>query len=97
MAPIRLSVADAVAELIDELPRVGTIGFRALTASLVERLEVVLRFLAILELCKQGLVDLDQAERFGDIRDHVVGRPARRRRPAGGRPRRGLSAVDDRG
>ena len=58
----------AVAELVDELPRVGTIGFRALTASLVERLEVVLRFLAVLELCKQGLVDLDQAERFGDIR-----------------------------
>ncbi|QYG92841.1 segregation/condensation protein A [Iamia sp. SCSIO 61187] len=68
VAPIRLSVADAVAELVDELPRVGTIGFRALTASLVERLEVVLRFLAVLELCKQGLVDLDQAELFGDIR-----------------------------
>jgi segregation and condensation protein A len=73
VAPIRLSVADAVAELADELPRVGTIGFRALTASLVERLEVVLRFLAILELCKQGLVDLDQAERFGDIRITWVG------------------------
>ena len=68
VAPIRASVADAVAELVDELPRVGTIGFRALTASLVERIEVVLRFLAILELCKQGLVELDQAERFGDIR-----------------------------
>jgi len=68
VAPIRLSVAEAVAELVDELPRVGTIGFRALTASLVERLEVVVRFLAILELCKQGLVELDQAERFGDIR-----------------------------
>ena len=41
VAPIRLSVADAVEELVDELPRVGRIGFRALTASLVERLEVV--------------------------------------------------------
>jgi segregation and condensation protein A len=68
VAPIGLSVAEAVAELVDELPRVGIIGFRALTASLVERLEVVVRFLAILELCKQGMVDLDQAERFGDIR-----------------------------
>ncbi len=68
VAPIRISVADAVVELIDELPRVGTISFRALTASLVERLEVVVRFLAVLELCKQGLVQLDQAERFGDIR-----------------------------
>ncbi|HYI60950.1 MAG TPA: segregation/condensation protein A [Acidimicrobiales bacterium] len=60
VAPIGISVADAVAELVDELPRIGTIGFRALTASLVDRLEVVVRFLAVLELCKQGLVDLDQ-------------------------------------
>jgi len=73
VAPIRVSVAEAVAELVDELPRVGAIGFRALTAGLVERLEVVVRFLAILELCKQGLVDLHQAERFGDIRVVWVG------------------------
>ena len=26
-----------------------------------------MRFLAVLELFKQGLVELDQAERFGDI------------------------------
>lgn len=68
IAPIGVSVADAVAELVDELPRVGTIGFRALTASLGERLEVVVRFLAILELCKQGLVELLQGGRVGDIR-----------------------------
>lgn len=64
---IRVSVADAVAELLDELPRVGRISFRALTGDLVERLEVVVRFLALLELCKQGVVELDQAEAFGDI------------------------------
>ena len=73
VAPIGLSVAEAVAELVDELPRVGVIGFRALTASLVERIEVVVRFLAVLELCKQGLVDLDPAERFGDIRIRWTG------------------------
>ena len=60
-------VADAVAELVDELPRVGRITFRALTGDLVERLEVVVRFLAVLELFKVGLVDLDQAVTFGDI------------------------------
>lgn len=65
--PIRLTVADAVAELVDELPRSGRISFRRLTADLVERIEVVIRFLAILELFKQGLVELDQTERFGDI------------------------------
>ena len=67
VAPVRASVADAVAELIDELPRVGRITFRRLTSGLVERLEVIVRFLAVLELFKQGCVDLDQAERFGDI------------------------------
>jgi segregation and condensation protein A len=65
--PIRITVADAVAELVDELPRVGRIGFRRLTADLVERIEVIVRFLAVLELFKQGAVELDQAERFGDI------------------------------
>ena len=67
VAPIRASVTDAMAELVDELPRVGRITFRALTGDLVERLEVVVRFLAVLELFKVGLVDLDQAVTFGDI------------------------------
>jgi segregation and condensation protein A len=67
IAAIRASVTDAVEELIDELPRAGRVTFRTLTASLVDRLEVVVRFLAILELYKQGLVDLDQPTSFGDI------------------------------
>lgn len=69
VAPIRLSVRDAIDELVDELPRTGPDGitFRRLTAQLVEQLEIIVRFLAILELYKQGLVDLQQAERCGDI------------------------------
>ena len=67
VAPIRVSVADAVAELVDELPRVGRITFRRLTSGLIERLEVIVRFLAVLELFKQGLVDLAQADACGDI------------------------------
>jgi segregation and condensation protein A len=67
VAPIRASVADAVDELVDELPRVGRITFRRLTGALVERLEVVVRFLAVLELYKQGFVELDQVRSFGDI------------------------------
>jgi segregation and condensation protein A len=65
--PIKLTVADAVAELIDELPRVGRISFRRLTADLADRIEVIIRFLAVLELFKQGYVEIDQPERFGDI------------------------------
>ena len=67
VAPVRVSVAEALAELVDELPRVGRISFRRLTDGLVERLEVIVRFLAVLELFKLGMVDLEQAERFGDI------------------------------
>ena len=64
---IRANVTDAVAELLDELPRARRITFRRLTASLMDRLEVVVRFLALLELFKQGLVDVAQAQAFGDI------------------------------
>lgn len=67
VAPIRLSVTDAVEELLDELPRAGRLTFRRLTESLVEKLEVVVRFLAVLELYKQGLVDLDQPGNFGEL------------------------------
>lgn len=67
VAPIRASVADAVAELVDELPRVGRITFKRLTSGLAERLEIIVRFLALLELFKQGMIELDQREKFGDI------------------------------
>jgi len=73
IAPIALTVAEAVEELIDELPRVRRMTFRELTASLVDRIEVVIRFLAVLELFKQDLVDLDQTATFGDINVVWVG------------------------
>ena len=74
VAPIRASVTDAVVELMEELPLAGTISFRELTGALVDRLEVVVRFLAVLELFKQGFVDLDQPSTFGDIRIVWLGR-----------------------
>src|SRR3954447_2106996 len=67
VAPVRASVADALEELVDELPRLGRVTFRRLTDGLVDRLEVIVRFLAVLELFKQDLVELDQGERLGDM------------------------------
>jgi len=67
IAPIRASVADALEELIDELPRVGRITFRRLTADLAERLAVIVRFLAVLELYKQGAIDLEQDGTFAEL------------------------------
>jgi segregation and condensation protein A len=63
-----------VVELLEELPLVGRISFRALTGALIERLDVVVRFLAVLELFKQGFVDLDQAQSFGEIQIVWLGR-----------------------
>jgi segregation and condensation protein A len=73
VAPIRASVTDAMAELLDELPRAGRIGFRRLCAGLVDRLAIVVRFLAVLELFKQGLIELEQATTFGEIGIRWVG------------------------
>jgi segregation and condensation protein A len=64
---VKVSVADAVEELVHELPLIGRTTFRALTSRFAERLDVVVRFLALLELYKQGFVDLDQPGAFGDI------------------------------
>ncbi|MBW3626732.1 MAG: segregation/condensation protein A [Actinobacteria bacterium] len=73
LAMVKASVNDVVAELSRSLPVSGTTSFRRLTAGLDERLEVVVRFLALLELCKEGLVELSQAQRFGDIAVRWVG------------------------
>jgi segregation and condensation protein A len=63
VAPVRISVRDAVDELLTELPRVGRISFAELAGDRRERLQVIVRFLALLELYKRGLVDLNQASR----------------------------------
>lgn len=64
---IRVTVTDAVVELLDELPRLGTTTFEALTGDLAERIEVIVRFLAVLELFKQGWIDLDQSGTVGSL------------------------------
>lgn len=67
VAPVRASVVEAVSELLEELPRVGRTTFRELTAALVDKIEIVVRFLAVLELFKQGWIDVQQATNFGEI------------------------------
>jgi len=67
VAPVRASVRDAVDELVRMLPAMGATSFRQLTEGIGERLEVIVRFLAVLELCKQGLVELRQTSTFGSL------------------------------
>ena len=64
---VTASVTDALEELVAELPGAGPVSFRTLTRGLVDKLEIVVRFLAVLELFKQGLVEIDQPDTFGDL------------------------------
>ncbi len=76
VAPIRVSVEEAVEDLVARLPGAGALTFRSLTDAFGDRIEVIVRFLAILELYKQGLVELDQTTTFGDLTVSWVVDPA---------------------
>ncbi|MEM7341824.1 MAG: ScpA family protein [Actinomycetota bacterium] len=78
VTPIRANVTDAIGELLDVLPTGGPRTFRSLTAGFTERVEIVVRFLAVLELFKQGYIDLDQVECFGDLTVEWIGSDADR-------------------
>ena len=67
VAPVRASVRDAVEVVLRLLPETEPMSFRALVAGAPHRLEVIVRFLAVLELYKQGMVDLTQFTNFGDL------------------------------
>jgi segregation and condensation protein A len=64
---VKVSVTDAIAELSRTLAGAGRSTFRALTEQYATKVEIVVRFLAVLELYKQGLVELGQLETFGEI------------------------------
>jgi segregation and condensation protein A len=70
---VRVSVSEVVSELTERLPDMGRVSFAQLTAGLVERLEIIVRFLAVLELYKRGSVDLAQADHFADIEVSWIG------------------------
>lgn len=67
IAPIRASVRDAIDTVLALLPAHGAVHFRELTYGVREKLEIIVRFLAVLELFKQGVIDLEQVESFGDL------------------------------
>jgi segregation and condensation protein A len=67
VAPVRASVRDAIETVLALLPDHGALRFRDLVAGVTERLEVIVRFLAVLELFKQGIVDLEQPANFAEL------------------------------
>ena len=62
-----VSVREQTAVLRERLRRVGSASFRVLTADCDGTLEVVARFLGLLELYRDGLVAFEQAEALGEL------------------------------
>ena len=67
VTPIRYTMAEAVQAVQGHLERLHEARFRELVADCDERIQVVVRFLALLELYREGKVELAQAETFGEI------------------------------
>jgi segregation and condensation protein A len=67
IAPPKLSVAEAVTSLAGRLRDRGSTSFEDLVGHDAVPIEVVIGLLAVLELYKRSLVELDQTSTFGDI------------------------------
>jgi segregation and condensation protein A len=76
VTPIRITVRDALRTVIDQLAAMPEARFRDLLTGCTERIEVVVRFLALLELYREGKVELSQSAMFGDIAVRWQGGPS---------------------
>jgi segregation and condensation protein A len=67
VTPILASLEEAISALGERMERLSQARFRDLLDDCPERIDVVVRFLALLELHRDGKVRLRQATVFGDI------------------------------
>jgi segregation and condensation protein A len=65
--PPVVRILDRIRIIVNELRIKGRTNFRFLLTSAKSRLEIVVSFLAVLELVKQRQVHVHQSERFGEI------------------------------
>lgn len=63
-----ISLEDMMDSLKQRVERAMTMSFKEFTGDKAERVEMIVSFLALLELVKQGSVEADQYGAFGDIR-----------------------------
>lgn len=83
LEPIRATVRGAIVTLSSELADGRDRSFEELCTGVAGKIEVVVRFLALLELFKAGAIDLAQGERFGAIRARWTGEVAAAEAAAG--------------
>ncbi|MGI8529480.1 MAG: segregation and condensation protein A [Geodermatophilaceae bacterium] len=69
----RISVAEHAAILRERLARSGAATFRSLTADCTHTLEVVARFLALLDLYREHAVSFDQLTALGELHVRWIG------------------------
>ena len=60
-------IRDRIQRIVDSLRDLQEVSFRSVVHDVRTRLEIVVSFLAVLELVKQGQVEVDQDELFGEI------------------------------
>jgi segregation and condensation protein A len=69
----RVSVREHMTAMAERLARTGSATFRSLVAECGSTLEVVARFLGLLELYRDGAVSFDQAEALSELRVRWIG------------------------
>jgi len=68
VTPIRFTVAEAMSALEERIATMGRAAtFREMVTDCEDRIHVVVRFLALLELYREGKVEIQQAATFGEI------------------------------
>jgi segregation and condensation protein A len=63
----KVRLRDKIMTIIQSLRSIGRLSFRSMVNSARSRLEIVISFLAVLELVKQNQVEAAQEEQYGDI------------------------------
>lgn len=67
ITPIEVSLEEKIGVVLAKLKSARKETFRALTSDCSNKIEVIVTFLALLELYKAGLISFNQAETFGEI------------------------------
>jgi segregation and condensation protein A len=67
VTPITVTIADKISQIEAALHRRSRVSFNRLLARAVSRVEVIVAFLAVLELIKRRRVDVQQERAFGEI------------------------------
>jgi segregation and condensation protein A len=67
VSPVTVTIGEQMALIRDELTRHGQISFQRLLRQVTTRVEVIVTFLAVLELIKQYVIEVRQDNLFGEI------------------------------